>query len=86
MPRSIGDLSHRLLRRGAGRLADHGDACSVCHRTPLVGERVARYADGSLACTLCTNRKKGEVERVELVHHSEWGHAVKPLTRPPIAV
>jgi len=24
-------------------------------------------------------------ERVELVHHSEWGHAVKPLARVPRA-
>ncbi len=83
MYRTINDLGRRL-RRGGGRLADDRDACSVCHRTPLVGERVARYANGSLACALCMNARSDVVERVELVHHSEWGHAVKPLARPPV--
>lgn len=81
MPRALPDLSHRLLRKGVARLAAQRDTCSVCHRTPLVGERVAVYANGSIACSLCRTAKRGEPERVELVHHSEWGHAVKPLAR-----
>ena len=80
------DLSRRLLRRGVDRLAAQRDTCSECHRTPLVGEHVARYANGSMTCALCVDRRKGaEIERVELVHHSEWGHAVKPLARVPRA-
>ena len=80
------DLSRRLLRKGVDRLAAQRDTCSECHRTPLVGERVTRYADGSMTCPLCVARgRAGEVERVELVLHSELGHAVKPLTRIPRA-
>lgn len=79
------DLSLRLLRKSVDRLAAERDCCSECHRTPLVGERVARYANGTLACALCMDHKRGEIDRVELVHHSEWGHAVKPLSRVPRA-
>jgi hypothetical protein len=85
MPRPFGDLSRRLLHKGVDRLAAERDTCSECHRTPLVGEHVARYANGTLACALCVGGKRGEIERVELVHHSEWGHAVKPLARVPRA-
>lgn len=85
MRRGFGDLHLRLLRKGVDRLASERDCCCVCHRTPLVGEHVARYANGTLACALCVDVKRGEIERVELVHHSEWGHAVKPLSRVPRA-
>ena len=85
MRRVLPDLHLRLLRKGVDRLALERDTCSVCHRTPLVGERVARYANGTTACALCVGVKHGEIERVELVHHSEWGHAVKPLARVPRA-
>lgn len=78
---TFGDLHLRLMRKGVSRLEAERDRCSVCQRTPLVGEHVARYANGTLACALCVGSKRGEIERVELVHHSEWGHAVKPLAR-----
>jgi len=63
------------------QLAADRDTCSVCHRTPLVGERVHRYANGSITCALCRHSQAGEPERTELVHHTEWGHAVKPIAR-----
>ena len=88
MRRPFGDLHLRLLRKGVDRLALERDTCAGCHRTPLVGEHVARYANGTLACALCVDGRRGDIERVELVHHSEWGHAVKPLgvrTRVPRA-
>jgi hypothetical protein len=85
MRRALPDLSRRLLRKGVERLAAERDTCSVCHRTPLVGERVHLYANGSLACALCREHKAGEPEHSHLVHHSEWGHAVKPLARARIA-
>ena len=75
------DLSRRLLRKGVDRLAAQRDTCSVCHRTPLVGERVARHTNGSMTCPLCVDRRKGaEIERLELVLHSELGHAVRACT------
>lgn len=85
MRRAFPDLHRRLLRKSVDHLAAQRDTCSVCHRTPLVGEHVAHYANGSLACALCVDSKRGDIERVELVHHSEWGHAVKPLARFPRA-
>lgn len=85
MRRPFSDLNLRLLRKGVDQLAAERDTCTGCHRTPLVGERVARYANGSLTCALCTSSKRLDIERVELVHHSEWGHAVKPLGAVPRA-
>jgi hypothetical protein len=85
MRRSFSDLNRFLLHRGVDRLAEERDSCTECHRTPLVGEHVARYANGTLTCALCTSTKRRDIERVELVHHSEWGHAVKPLGRIPRA-
>ena len=85
MPRPLLDLNRRLLRKGVDQLAAERDTCSVCHRTPLVGEHVARHATGAMTCALCVDGKRAEIERVELVLHSEWGHAVKPLTRIPRA-
>jgi len=81
MRRSFADLSRRLLHTGMARLAEDRSTCSVCHRTPLVGERVHHYGNGSLACSLCAVTKREQPERSELVHHSEWGHAVKPVAR-----
>lgn len=85
MPRLLEDLNLRLLRKGVERLAAERDTCSVCRRTPLVGERVHHYRNGTLACSLCRASRSDEPERSELVHHSEWGHAVKPLAPPRIA-
>ncbi|MDX6639725.1 MAG: hypothetical protein QOF12_736 [Solirubrobacteraceae bacterium] len=81
MRRPIEDLGRRLLRTGVQRLAADRDTCSVCHRTPLVGEHVALYANGTVACALCRAVKGGEPEQIRVVHHSELGHAVKPLAR-----
>jgi len=81
MRRAFEDLGRRLLRTSVDRLAADRDTCSVCHRTPLVGERVHVYANGSIACALCRHAKAGEPERTELVHHTEFGHAVKPMAR-----
>ena len=81
MARVLDDLGRRLLRRGLDRLSADRDCCRVCQRTPLVGESVRRYSNGSITCALCFDRRAGDPERVELVHHSEWGHAVKPVAR-----
>jgi hypothetical protein len=42
---------------------------------------VHRYSGGTLACSLCADTLREQPERSELVHHSEWGHAVKPVAR-----
>lgn len=81
MRRGIEDLGRRLLHRGMHRLAGDRETCSVCHRTPLVGERVHLYANGTMACALCRSARREEPEATQLVHHSEFGHAVKPRAR-----
>jgi len=81
MRRQLPDLGLRLLRKSVHHLAAGRDSCAVCRRTPLVGERVFIYENGSRICHLCRHERTGEPERSELVHHSELGHAVKPAVR-----
>jgi hypothetical protein len=81
MRRPIPDLGLRLLRKSVRHLAAGRDHCTVCRRTPLVGERVHVYANGSVVCDLCRHERAGEPERSERVRHSEAGHAVKPAVR-----
>src|SRR4051794_34638166 len=71
MRRQLPDLGLRLLRRSVRHLAAGRDTCGVCRRTPLVGERIHFYANGSVVCELCRHERAGEPERSELVHHSE---------------
>jgi hypothetical protein len=82
MPRSLptldsADLERRLLTKGVKALAHGRDACADCGRTPLVGEHVHRYDDGSAVCELCRPLRRRAPERTELVRHSEHGQTVK---------
>ncbi|MDQ3739378.1 MAG: hypothetical protein M3320_05190 [Actinomycetota bacterium] len=71
------DLELRLLRKGLGERKDDRDTCSDCGRTPLTGERVHHYANGSVACELCRPAHRGEPTASVLVCHPEHGHTVK---------
>jgi hypothetical protein len=71
------DLERELLRKGVVRLAAGRARCHDCGRTPLVGELVHRFGDGSLVCELCRPGREGAPERSEVVHHSERGHTVR---------
>jgi len=81
MRRPLPDLGLRLLRKSVRHLAAGRDVCAICRRTPLVGERVHVYANGSQVCDLCRHERVGEPERIERVRHSELGNAVKPAVR-----
>ncbi len=71
------DLELRLLRKGLGERREDRPACCDCGRTPLTGERLHHYENGSIACELCRPAHGGEIARSELVCHPEHGHAVK---------
>jgi hypothetical protein len=64
-----------------GLLAEGRPRCADCGRTPLVGERVHRYARGETVCELCRPLRAAEPERSEPVRHSERGHTVRLRTR-----
>jgi hypothetical protein len=71
------DLERELLRKGVVRLAAGRAHCHDCGRTPLVGERVHLFSDGSLVCELCRPGRVAVPERTEVVHHSERGQTVR---------
>jgi len=65
---------------GKGRGPAVGGACSHCHRTPLVGERIYLYAQ-AIVCELCRPRRRGAPERSELVRSPEHKRAVRVRPR-----
>jgi hypothetical protein len=71
------DLERELLRKGVVRLTAGRAQCQDCRRTPLVGERVHLFGDGSLVCELCRPAREDVPERSEVVHHSERGQTVR---------
>jgi hypothetical protein len=71
------DLERQLLRRGVGTLVAGRHHCRDCGRTPLVGERIFVYEHERMACVLCASLRRSEPLRVEIVHSSEHGHAVR---------
>jgi hypothetical protein len=79
--RSAAVLETILLRRGVGRLTAGRARCSDCRRTPLVGERVHFYENGSVRCELCRARRSDRPVRSEAVRGAELGHAVRPHLR-----
>jgi hypothetical protein len=77
------ELERALLRKGARAMRDGATRCVDCRRTPLVGERVHRFASGEVVCELCRPGHGGEPIRVERVRHAEHGHTVRRRTLAP---
>ena len=75
--RSGPPLETLLLRKGLGERAAARPQCSGCRRTPLEGERLHVYEDGTVRCELCRGRRSEEPVRVELVRGPEFGHGVR---------
>ena len=73
------DLELALLRKSVGTLAAGRHRCADCGRTPLVGERMFRYARHGSVCALCRPLRSGEPQAVELVRHFERGHTVRRI-------
>lgn len=76
---SESDLELALLRKSVGALAAGRDACADCGRTPLVGERLYRFAGQGSLCALCRPLRRAEPDAVDLVRHSERGQTVRRI-------
>jgi hypothetical protein len=74
---------------------DEFTSCSVCARTPLIGEEVTAFGDGrreSMVCSLCLERPRaaslGERLRSERVRSAAGAANVRrawPTPAPPVA-
>ena len=71
------DLEHALLRKSVGALAIDRVRCADCGRTPLIGEKVYRYASVATVCELCKALRRDDPESSERVRNSEYGHTVR---------
>lgn len=78
--RPSSELEVALLRRSVGAQAASRCTCHACRRTPLVGERIAVYADGRTLCALCRGRRRDAPAETPVVRSSAFGHAVKLRT------
>jgi hypothetical protein len=74
------DLELALLRKSVGALAAGRHLCADCGRTPLIGERMYRFASSATVCALCTPLRRTEPDSFELVRHSEAGITVRHIT------
>ena len=79
MRRSRTELDEHYIRKSVGALSEEREPCRHCGRTPLVGERVHRLADGRLVCELCRPLRRVEDAREELVQHFERGQTVRRM-------
>jgi hypothetical protein len=79
----VEQLERVLLRRGVGALEADRSRCADCGRTPLTGEHVHLYADGTqrIVCELCRPRRREAPQASELVRHCEHGHTVRLTAR-----
>ena len=71
------DLERALLRKSVGALAIDRVRCADCGRTPLIGERLYRYAAAATVCELCRPLRREEPASSERVRNSEYGHTVR---------
>ncbi len=71
------DLELRLLRKGLGERSGDRPLCSDCGRTPLTGERIHHYDNGSSVCELCRPLRRKAPDSSERVRHCEHGQTVK---------
>ncbi|HEV2753689.1 MAG TPA: hypothetical protein VGV36_07625 [Solirubrobacteraceae bacterium] len=76
-PYDEADLERELLRKGVGALAAGRHPCADCGRTPLVGERVHRYAGAKVICELCRLLRAEPPEASTTVRHCEHGLTVR---------
>jgi hypothetical protein len=71
------DLERELLRKGLGALEAGRTTCEDCGRTPLVGERIHRFADRGVVCELCRGHHRDAPQRSEVVLGTERGQTVR---------
>ena len=75
--REMPALELALLRQGVNDRTAGRERCENCHRTPLMGERVYVYDDGSLLCELCRAQDPEPPLYSRMVHGPEFGHTMK---------
>lgn len=80
-PLEIADLERALLRRGVDERSAECERCTDCSRTPLIGERLYAYDDGSVRCELCRALSTQRPARSRLIHGPEFGHTMKIADR-----
>jgi hypothetical protein len=71
------DLERAMLRTSVDLLAGEMHRCADCGRTPLIGEKLYRFASSETVCELCKPLRGGEPEGFERVHTSASGNTVR---------
>jgi hypothetical protein len=71
------DLERAMLRTSVDTLAGEMHRCVDCGRTPLIGEKLYRFAASATVCELCKPLRGGQPDSSERVRNGEYGHAVR---------
>lgn len=75
--REVQELELALLRHDVDQSVAERDRCSHCSRTPLIGEHVYRYEDGTVSCELCRSLEPDAPATAEIVHGPAFGHTIR---------
>lgn len=80
------DLERELLRQGVDGRGAEQRRCDRCHRTPLIGERVAHYEGGDMRCELCASMHRERPVSETLVKHAPDGPSsrVRVIRKLPV--
>jgi hypothetical protein len=71
------DLELALLRRGVEQRSAGSERCSICRRTPLIGERVYQFGAALILCELCRWRSQEAPVGSRMIHGPEFGHTMR---------
>ena len=77
--REMQELELALLREGVEERTAARERCARCSRTPLIGERIYRYARGTLVCELCRSLEAQPPLSAGLVHGPAFGHTIRVI-------
>jgi hypothetical protein len=75
--RDMPALERALLRRGMDERSAKREVCALCHRSPLVGERVYLAESGTMLCELCLPRELALPVQCSTIHGPEFGHTLR---------
>jgi hypothetical protein len=78
-PVDMAELELALLRRGVDERLAERERCRRCRRTPLIGERVYLYDNGSILCELCREGRADAPLGSRITHGPAFGHTIRIL-------
>lgn len=82
-PIDMEELELALLKRGVDERLAERERCRRCRRTPLIGERVYLYDNGSILCELCREGRPDAPLASRITHGPAFGNTIRIIDLRP---